>query len=1698
MKTTKEFLHFKNYKFVKCNVKTKIIAFSLFIYAMCQSSFLYSQSPNWLNLPSLDSNFYSIINNAESYFGTNGYDTVPGHGYKSYVRWKDFWQSRVGNVTNIGSFQSIFFAHSQLMGDINSNSICTGGTFNEDWQYVGHTSTSSHSGGTGQGIVIKIFVDQNNDPTLNTIYIGSQKGGLWRTTNAQSNNPTWTSLTDASRYPGIGVNGIWVDPNNDANIIISTDMSKPVVYGSTYFGMGLLRSTDGGTTWNSVNSNVSFTISNPNQLITTQGIFVDPTDNDIFYVIKNNTELWKTTNGGTNFSLILSSSIAFNDFVFLPSDNNTIVISGWGALIKVSTDAGANWSDITPTGISGSDRIDLAVSKANTDLIAALVSVNQNISYTCRTTNLGSSWSKNNVTLSNFQNGAGFWYQDFEISNNNDEIYYVGGSQAGKSTNGGQTIIASYDYNESEVHPDIRDLTLFDDGLGNDVIFVATDGGVSASFNSGSTWVKKTGVGLQISEIYGFDIDLYKDRYVMGCQDLGQYSYDNGTWGLLFDWHGDGYGAIFDPYSNQGKFYFQMTSGMYTFTPPTTVSVVSLPDGFGSGNYSMEFDSKGNLYMGCGNKLYRRSFGISSWTLVKEFTGATHKISIGISKSDPNVIYVGFDEPTWSGGSCSNKLFKTTNALSGTSTWSDISSAFPANYNGITDIKVDPQTPNKVWVCRGSVFLSPTSSTADRIYYSPNGGTSWICMNKDLELSDGHPVLFNVNTMALDEATGGLYIGTDVGIFYNSDPTNVDESWVCFNNNLPIGVVTKLRIDYCQRKILASFYGRGMWESDLAESSNKNYEISNSDNYLLDIESGETQIFYSDITIPAGKTMIVEGTLKMASDRSITIKPGGKLLINGGKITSTCDLPWKGVRVEGTWNQNQNNLAYQGWVDIKNSGIIENAYEAVSLIGLNTDGTLNWHKTGGIVTANNSTFRNNRRDVEFMSYHPKVGGHEVFNKSYFNHCNFITNDENIIPNSQLEAHITMYDVSGIRISGCNFEDQRTLITYSNIKTFGRDGIHTIEGNYMVGDFCAPNQYPCSPVHSSFIKLKNGIITSGNGSKGIISVQSTTFKCYKGAFFKSTNNSFITANNFEIPHDNVVLDLTLYPFGLYLDGCNGFNIEGNKFEGVTGTQNVAQGGGAGLVIRNTCSVTPLTNTFYRSNFTSLKLGSQSLSANRSATDLINGLYFKCNDFNNNWNDLDIRNDAKSPASSGQLGIAPFQQITTGTAFVAAQNKFGNSSPILNYNINNLGSFMNYITLDPTSDSRYSPFKFTSSNVKELFDLTSSASCPNKLNSYGKDQLGYYTALSTIKSDFSQARSNYFVVVDHGESDNLIDSVDNANSTNISSVRSLLLGYSPNLSIELLAHIATRNGPFSDEIIRDIMIANPHSSRSELILKNLENRSPNFNLTFLDEIRSYDTIFTSFDIISEELSYYNYQYDTTLNAIIYSLMQDSVLNISALDTLLKHPFNPYYEFLLAEIYFKNDNFTSYSSTMDDLRTRYVLDDKLTNYYYSHRSVYNKIHDWKSSNVNIFQPDTNIRDWLLDFLDTTAFIPSPIFGLLEINDTLIYEPTVIIDPSDTFLGVESSPIALSIHKIYDNTNYEISISPNPSNSNFKLSWNSDMVNAIIRVFSINGQCIYNSHWNSQSHVINTDEWNKGVYVIEVMLDNGLKLSGKIIYQD
>src|ERR1700722_5792887 len=116
------------------------------------------------------------------------------------------------------------------------------------------------SDGTGQGLqdyhqvsgrATAVAIDPA-DPSGNTLYIGGAQGGAWKSTNAAAsiaNNVNWTPVTDDQATLSIG--SIAIQPGN-------TDPTKSVVLVGTgeadnsadsYFGLGILRSADGGNTW---------------------------------------------------------------------------------------------------------------------------------------------------------------------------------------------------------------------------------------------------------------------------------------------------------------------------------------------------------------------------------------------------------------------------------------------------------------------------------------------------------------------------------------------------------------------------------------------------------------------------------------------------------------------------------------------------------------------------------------------------------------------------------------------------------------------------------------------------------------------------------------------------------------------------------------------------------------------------------------------------------------------------------------------------------------------------------------------------------------------------------------------------------------------------------------------------------------------------------------------------------------------------------------------------------------------------------------------------------------------------------------------------------------------------------------------------------------------------------------------------------
>jgi hypothetical protein len=97
------------------------------------------------------------------------------------------------------------------------------------------------------------------DPTTTTVgsivaYLGSDGGGVWKTTNCCSAATTWTSVTDDPLLATINIDTLTIDPHNHNVIYAGTG---DLTYGTFSSGSeGILKSTDAGAHWTLLGANV--------------------------------------------------------------------------------------------------------------------------------------------------------------------------------------------------------------------------------------------------------------------------------------------------------------------------------------------------------------------------------------------------------------------------------------------------------------------------------------------------------------------------------------------------------------------------------------------------------------------------------------------------------------------------------------------------------------------------------------------------------------------------------------------------------------------------------------------------------------------------------------------------------------------------------------------------------------------------------------------------------------------------------------------------------------------------------------------------------------------------------------------------------------------------------------------------------------------------------------------------------------------------------------------------------------------------------------------------------------------------------------------------------------------------------------------------------------------------------------------------
>ncbi len=217
-----------------------------------------------------------------------------------------------------------------------------------------------------------VDVDVNPDNTIE-FYVGYASGGLWYTDN---NGTSFTPVLDASHTQNVG--DIAVDWKN-GTIWVGTGENNSSR--SSYAGIGILKSTDKGKTWQNMglidSHHIGRIIINPNN---PNEVVVGATGH--LYSTNEERGVYKTTNGGETWekTLFISAKAGIIDLAHAPNNFNIMYASSWqkdrkawdfigsgsGSGIYKSTDAGNTWLKVsTPTsGFPNGDgvgRIGLAV-----------------------------------------------------------------------------------------------------------------------------------------------------------------------------------------------------------------------------------------------------------------------------------------------------------------------------------------------------------------------------------------------------------------------------------------------------------------------------------------------------------------------------------------------------------------------------------------------------------------------------------------------------------------------------------------------------------------------------------------------------------------------------------------------------------------------------------------------------------------------------------------------------------------------------------------------------------------------------------------------------------------------------------------------------------------------------------------------------------------------------------------------------------------------------------------------------------------------------------------------------------------------------------------------------------------------------------------------------------------------------------------
>ena len=378
------------------------------------------------------------------------------------------------------------------------------------WVPIGPSTIPDGQTDTGAGSVLSPVSGRLQDIAVhptdpNIVYAGGAQGGVWKTTNALAASPTWTPLTD--KQASLATGAIAIDPRSPNTVYVGT--GEAAASCDSYYGAGILKTTDGGATWTLLggaaggpfrNYAISEIVVDPtpgSQTIwatTTLGFYSSGTSQCAAAPTTRNGGLWRSDDNGVTWTVqdVPTGAAAgvgaqIHDMVLSPDDatGNTLYVAvrsfptaANGGVWK-TTNAKASPATFTKVGNGfantananpGIRRITVGIGGAGSGrtLYAALGNTSSNLWGLYKTTDGGATWAH----VDNGNNGTA------NVAGGSRTVVRVSGPSFTSLMVGRRIVINNtYSRTVSSVAGD-----------GNSLAFSAGEATLSASTLAGATW----------------------------------------------------------------------------------------------------------------------------------------------------------------------------------------------------------------------------------------------------------------------------------------------------------------------------------------------------------------------------------------------------------------------------------------------------------------------------------------------------------------------------------------------------------------------------------------------------------------------------------------------------------------------------------------------------------------------------------------------------------------------------------------------------------------------------------------------------------------------------------------------------------------------------------------------------------------------------------------------------------------------------------------------------------------------------------------------------------------------------------------------------------------------------------------------------------------------------------------------------------